>query len=86
MKAYHLYLLKCADGTLYAGITVDMERRLKEHNSLKAGAKYTRSRRPVELIYSVRHKDRSSASIAEAALKKLSRKEKLALSLTAAKG
>ncbi len=87
--AYHLYMLRCADGTLYTGITTDLERRIGEHNgvgasgrtltgaSSGAGAKYTRSRRPVELVYARRFKDRSSASIAEAALKKLSREEKL---------
>ena len=44
---YHLYMLKCADETLYTGITTDMERRLKEHNKGKAAAKYTSTRRPV---------------------------------------
>lgn len=76
---YHLYMLKCADETLYTGITTDMERRLKEHNKGRVAAKYTRTRRPVSLVYSKTYKDRSSASIAEAQMKKLTKEEKLAL-------
>jgi putative endonuclease len=79
MAVYHVYMLSCADGTLYTGITTDLERRLKEHNQSKVAAKYTRARRPVALVYSKKFKDRSSASIAEAAMKKLSKEEKLAL-------
>jgi putative endonuclease len=75
--SYHLYILRCADGTLYTGITTDLKRRTVEHNSGKVGAKYTRARRPVELIYSKKFKNRSAASIAEAAMKKLSHIEKL---------
>lgn len=77
--SYHLYILKCADETLYTGITTDLVRRVEEHNTRSTGAKYTRARRPVELVYSKRFKDRSKASIAEAQFKKLSREEKLAL-------
>ncbi|HVT75211.1 MAG TPA: GIY-YIG nuclease family protein [Candidatus Paceibacterota bacterium] len=78
---YFLYVVRCADGTLYTGITTDVDRRVEEHNSTrsKAGAKYTRARQPVALVYSKPYKDRSAAAIAEAALKKLSRKEKLAI-------
>jgi putative endonuclease len=76
---YHLYMLKCADDSLYTGITTDVKRRLGEHNHGKLGAKYTRSRRPVVLVYTRRFKNRSNASVAEARLKKLSRGEKLAL-------
>jgi putative endonuclease len=76
---YHLYILKCADGTLYTGITVDLARRVGEHNSSKLGAKYTRARRPVKLVYSKRFKNRSTASKAESRIKKLSRSEKLKL-------
>lgn len=72
-------MLVCADETIYTGITTDLERRLAEHNDGKAAAKYTRARRPVRLVYSKKYKDRSSASIAEAQIKKLSREEKLAL-------
>jgi putative endonuclease len=74
---YFVYILKCNDQTLYTGITSDLERRVKEHNSSKLGAKYTKIRRPVELVYSKQFSDRSSAMIEEARIKKLSRKEKL---------
>lgn len=76
---YYLYLLKCADGTLYTGITTDLERRIVEHNSAKLGAKYTRARRPVKLVYSRKFKNRSTASRAEARIKKLKKAEKLEL-------
>lgn len=75
---YYLYILKCADGTLYTGITVDLERRLAEHNSSRLGAKYTRSRRPVKLVYSKKFRNRATASRAEFRIKHLSRAEKLA--------
>ena len=73
---YHLYLLKCNDNTLYAGITTDLARRVQEHNSSALGARYTKARRPVELVYSKKFKDRSSATKAEIALKKLSHTQK----------
>jgi putative endonuclease len=76
---YHLYILQCADKTLYTGITTDLKRRVGEHNGSKLGAKYTAARRPVTLVYSKRFRDRSKASIAEASIKKLSRKDKLEL-------
>ncbi|MFH1236026.1 MAG: GIY-YIG nuclease family protein [Parcubacteria group bacterium] len=73
---YYLYILKCADGTLYTGITVDLKRRVTEHNSSKLGARYTRTRRPVKLIFSKKYRTRSTASKAEARIKGLSRVEK----------
>lgn len=76
---YHLYILECTDGTLYTGITVDLERRVNEHNFSKLGAKYTRARRPVKLVYSKKFRDRSLASKAENKIKKLSREEKTEL-------
>lgn len=76
---YYLYILECADKTLYTGITVDLTRRIKEHNSLKTGAKYTRARRPVKLVYSKRYANRSKASIAENQIKGFNRGEKLKL-------
>jgi len=78
-SGYHLYMLKCADSTLYTGITVDLQRRLAEHNTSPIGAKYTRSRRPVELVYSKSFRNKSSAAKIEAAMKSLSRAEKLKL-------
>ncbi len=76
---YYLYIIRCKDKTLYTGITVDLKRRVKEHNSSSLGAKYTRARRPVVLVYSKRYKNRSLASKAESELKAKSRKEKLKL-------
>ena len=76
---YYLYILRCQDKTLYSGITVDLKRRVAEHNSSKLGAKYTRARRPVKLVYSKKYKNRSTASKAEVKIKKLSRQEKLKL-------
>lgn len=76
---YYLYLLECQDKTLYAGITTNLARRVAEHNTSARGAKYTRARRPVFLVYSKKFRNRSLASMAESKLKKLSRGEKLAL-------
>ncbi len=76
---WYLYILRCADGSLYTGITTDLERRTKEHNEGKAGARYTKTRRPVELIYSETADNRSVASKREATIKKMSRREKLNL-------
>jgi putative endonuclease len=72
------YLLCCADDTLYCGITNDLEKRLSAHNAGTA-AKYTRSRGPVELVFTEGCADRSVASKREMAIKKLTRAEKLAL-------
>ena len=76
---YYLYILKCHDKTLYTGIAVNLEKRLEEHNSSKTGAKYTRSRRPVKLVYVKKFRTRSTASKAESKIKALSRAEKLNL-------
>lgn len=76
---YRLYIIKCKDGTLYTGIATDLTRRVKEHNSSTLGAKYTRGRGPVRLVYSRNFRNRSNASREEARIKKLSRVEKLAL-------
>ena len=73
-------MLRCADGSLYTGITTDLERRIAEHNGDgPAGARYTRSRRPVQLVYRESARSRSAASQREAALKRLDRARKLAL-------
>ena len=77
-KQWTLYILRCADGTLYTGITDDLPRRLAAHNSGK-GAKYTRGRAPVTPVYTENHPDRSAASRREAEVKKMTRQEKLAL-------
>jgi putative endonuclease len=76
---YFVYILTCADRTLYTGIATDLERRVKEHNSDSLGAAYTRTRRPVRLSYSKEFPDRSLASREEYRIKQLSRQNKLAL-------
>ncbi len=75
MSRWSVYILRCADGTLYTGITTDIAARLAKHNS-GDGAKYTRSRRPVELVWSRAMKSESAARRGEVALKKLSKAEK----------
>lgn len=79
-KAWCVYILHCADGTLYTGITNDLDARVVTHNR-GAGARYTRvrSRRPVKVVYQELADDRSSASKREYAIKQLNRQEKLRL-------
>jgi putative endonuclease len=73
-------MVECNDSSLYTGICSDLLRRIDEHNSSDKGAKYTRSRRPVKLVYSEEHKDRSVASKREYEIKKkMSRIQKLEL-------
>ena len=76
--AWTVYILRCADGTLYTGIAPDVEKRLQKHNEGK-GAKYTRGRTPVELVYREEHPNRAEASKREYQIKQLSRAEKLVL-------
>ena len=78
---YYVYILECADRTLYIGITTDLERRVEEHNSSLLGAKYTRGRRPVKLVYSEKYETRSLATREEMRLKKLTRDQKRSLYL-----
>lgn len=75
---WQLYILRCGDGTLYTGITDDIPRRLAAHRAGK-GAKYTRGRGPLELVYREECPDKSAALKRERAVKGLSRAEKLAL-------
>ena len=77
--SYFIYILRCNDDTLYTGITIDIDRRVNEHNNSEKGAKYTKIRRPVVLVYSEASQDRSSASKREYEIKKLSRSKKLEL-------
>lgn len=77
-SSWSVYILRCADGTLYTGIAPDVEKRLQKHNEGK-GAKYTRGRTPVELVYREELPDRSEASRREYQIKQLSRGEKLLL-------
>jgi len=76
---WYVYIVRCKDGSLYTGITTELERRVDEHNNSPKAAKYTRVRRPVELVYSVEVADKSEASKEEYRIKKLSREEKLKL-------
>jgi putative endonuclease len=77
---WRVYIVRCADGSLYTGIAIDLERRIAEHNADSGlGASYTRSRRPVTLVYEEAAADRSAASKREYRIKQLSRMEKLAL-------
>ena len=75
MSTYFVYMVRCADNSLYSGITTDLKRRVAEHNGIPEGkgAKYTKARRPVTLVYKKKCKDRSVASKAEAALRTLTK-------------
>jgi putative endonuclease len=76
--SHYVYVLECADGSLYTGYTTDPERRVEEHND-GTGAKYTRGRTPVELVHLEQFASRSAAMSREYAIKELSRAEKEAL-------
>ncbi len=76
---WFVYILACADHSLYTGVTTNIERRLHEHNHLKSGAKYTRSKRPVTVVYTEKQPSRSAACKREYQIKCLSKKEKLHL-------
>ena len=78
MKKWQVYILRCGDGTLYTGITNDLDQRLKAHNE-KRGARYTRARLPVTLVYQEEAASRSQASRREITIKKLPRQKKLEL-------
>jgi putative endonuclease len=78
MPSWHVYMVRCADDSLYTGCTNDLTRRVAAHNAGK-GARYTRSRGPVSVVWSVRVKDKSAALSREAKVKQLSRAQKLLL-------
>ena len=73
--AHYVYILSCGDGTFYTGWTTDLEKRVKVHNQGK-GAKYTRSRLPVKLLYSEEYSEKGEELRREAAIKKLTRRQK----------
>lgn len=75
-KQWYIYIIRCADNSLYTGVTTDVDRRVVEHNTSKKGAKYTRTRRPVTLVYTKEMQDHSKACIKEAQIKKLNKKQK----------
>lgn len=76
MKPWYLYVVQCSDGTLYTGVSTDIDRRVREHNGSKRGAKYTKTRRPVRLVWSKEFNNRSEAQSAEYNFKKLFHKQK----------
>ena len=78
MSSHYVYILRCADDTLYTGYTTDPERRLREHNAGE-GAKYTRGRTPVEIVYREAYDSRSAAMRREYEIKQLRRSEKVDL-------
>jgi putative endonuclease len=77
-KPQFVYILRCSDGSLYTGWTTDLDARVRAHNSGR-GAKYTRARRPVELVYHEEYATKSEALRREAEIKKMDRAEKLSL-------
>jgi putative endonuclease len=85
-ETWYVYILACEDTTLYTGITTDPGRRLQEHNSARGAARYTRPRRPVRMVYTETVCDRSAALKREIAIKRLSRRAKLALIRAAGSG
>ena len=72
-----VYMVRCSDGTLYTGITNDLEKRIEAHNSAGDGARYTRSRRPVTLVYSEEAGSKSTAAKLEYKIKKMTRAKKM---------
>lgn len=72
-KKWMMYVVECSDGTLYTGITTNINRRILEHNFGMKGAKYTRSRRPVKLMFSMECEDHSEAAKRESKFKKLTK-------------
>ncbi|MEA3322814.1 MAG: GIY-YIG nuclease family protein [Patescibacteria group bacterium] len=73
---YFVYIVQCSDDTLYTGITTDVVRRIYEHNGDEKGAKYTKMRQPVKLVYSVECANRSQATKEEMRIKNLNRRQK----------
>lgn len=76
MKKWFVYIVECSDGSYYTGVTTSLSRRLNEHNNTSKGAKYTKTRRPVEIVYWCEYDSRSDAQKEEYRIKKLSRAQK----------
>jgi len=81
-SSWYIYIVECCDGSFYTGITTDIDRRVLEHNFSFKAAKYTRSRRPVRLVYKESVSNRSEASKREYSIKRLKRKNKSSLILS----
>lgn len=84
-SAYYVYIVRCSDDTFYTGTSTNVARRVYGHNHLKSAARYTKTRRPVVLVYTEKAATKGAALSREAALKKLSRQEKQALVAAALK-
>lgn len=82
-SSWYVYILRCSDNTLYTGVTTDLARRLEEHNRGSKGAKYTRARRPVTLVFTEGAESRSEALRREYRIKRLTTVKKEALIATA---
>ena len=76
---WFVYMIKASDGSLYTGVTTDVQRRFTEHCSPDKGARFFRGRKPLEVVYTETHPDRSSAQRRESDIKKLSRDQKVEL-------
>ncbi len=82
MSEWFVYIARCSDNSLYTGVTTDLARRIEQHNTCnKTGAKYTRMRRPIELVYSEHSANRSTACQREYQIKQLNKVKKEALVL-----
>jgi len=79
VKHWYVYMIRASDESLYTGVTTDVERRFKEHQDPRKGARYFRGRKALEVVYTEAHPDRSSALKRESAIKKLTRELKLKL-------
>lgn len=85
-QTWMVYIVRCADGTLYTGVAIDVMARIAQHNGERAnGARYTRARRPVKLVYHEHAANRSAACRREYRIKRMTRREKLALIATASR-
>ncbi|MBP9701888.1 MAG: GIY-YIG nuclease family protein [Candidatus Pacebacteria bacterium] len=77
--SYYVYILKCADSTLYVGSTNDLEKRVHQHNNSKNGAHYTKIRRPVKLVHSETFETYGESRVREAEIKRMKREDKIRL-------
>ena len=75
-KIFYFYIVRCTDNSLYSGVTTDLDRRVGEHNSSKLGARYTRGKQPVILVYNEKFSSKSAALKREWDVKKMTKKEK----------
>lgn len=79
VRPWYCYVVRCGDASFYTGVTTDIDRRIRQHNSKRGGCAYTRSRRPVVLVYRETVQDRATAQVREAEIKRMTREQKLML-------